>query len=244
MVCKMKKLMLAFAGFSLVISCGQKEKPVTEPEQVQFTITYSLPTSNGQSMTRVSGAEVFDLLYAKMKTGEMVAPTYSLVFTNKDNGENYTFNGNWSRGDMITLPSGIYNVTGTSSPGGAYLQDKASLSFNTQVEIKTGVTSVVLNADYDCFLLTFTKSNIESLQFSTSKNSAATMEMFLFDNQYYYSFAQNLKVNGYTSRLIGRRNNGASFVIDLNTMDFQIGKYYHYNDLSGGFNIPKMEEGK
>ena len=75
-------------GFS---ACGSDdvlgdEKP-TSKDEVKVYFVYTLDTSSGTSMNRApakaakTNAEVFDEFYTKIKSGELVAPSYELTLT-------------------------------------------------------------------------------------------------------------------------------------------------------------------
>lgn len=66
-------------------------------DEVKVCFTYTLDTSNGTSMTRATGnSAVFNEFYEKIKTGELVAPTYDLTLTEVNTGATYSFKGSWA----------------------------------------------------------------------------------------------------------------------------------------------------
>lgn len=242
----MKRIAIILAAIAVLVGC---EKPTPEPvaEDVNITIAYTLDTSVGSDMTRATDAEVFDMFYKKMKSGEMVAPNYQLIFTETTTGAQYVFDGEWEENDMITIRTGKYKVTGNSTAEGECMQELASLSFEQEIEISTSSKNVVLTAKYDCFLLAFAKSDIVELVNKHHNNYTGT-PFFTFGD-YYYTFVNNQiwtyvmdsdKSNVYIK---GTREDGSTFKILTYNAAFEKGKYYIYNDVSGSFELPKMEAG-
>lgn len=240
----MKKLAIIFAAIAVLAGC---EKPAQEPtpQDVNITITYSLDTSVGSDMTKATDAEVFDMFYQKMKTGELVAPSYNLTFTETATGAKYEFSGDWADKDMITIRTGKYKIEGTSTATGNYIQQLASIKFDEEVEISTSSSSITLKAIYDCFLLAFAKSDITSLVCVPYQSSYVpdNQKFFTLDD-YYYAFVNDklysVKSEGYIK---GNRGQD-TFKIMTGNATFEKGKYYIYNDVSGSFELPKMEAGE
>ena len=242
----MKKLAIIITVIAVLAGC-QKTTPEPTPQDVNVTITYTLDTSVGSDMTKATDAEVFDMFYQKMKTGEMVEPSYKLIFTETNTGAQYVFNGEWGENDIITIRTGNYRVTGTSTAEGECMQEIASLKFEQEIEISTSSTSITLNAIYDCFLLAFAKSDIVELANKHHNNYTPT-PFFTFGD-YYYAFISD-KIWSYVMEtgkdnvyIIGTREDGSTFKILTYNAAFEKGKYYIYNDVSGSFELPKMEAG-
>lgn len=239
----MKRYALLIAAIAVFVGC---EKPTPEPvaKDVNVTLSYTLDTSVGSDMTRATDAEVFDMFYQKMKSGEMVEPTYSLTFTEVNTGFKYEFSGNWADKDMITIRTGKYKVSGKSNARGVYIQSAASLTFNQEIEINTSATSITLNAIYNCYLLAFAKSDITSLVCVPYASSYApdNKNFFEFEN-YYYAFVNDQIYSSQSEgHILGRRVQ-ETFKIMTGYAAFEKGKYYIYNDVSGSFELPKMEAG-
>lgn len=245
----MKKIAIILTTLMALIGC--KKEPTPEPmtpQDVQITITYTLDTSVGSEMTRATDSEVFDMFYQKMKTGELVAPDYELTFTETTTGSQYVFKGKWKENDMITIRTGNYKVEGYSKDVESYIQDLASIKFDDEISISASSTSVTLKAEYDCFLLAFAKSDITKLAYYNEfySLSAKGKDFYTF-NGYYYSFVSGaLKNSNYKDSccIHGEREDGSSFEIMTGNSAFEKGKYYIYNDVSGSFELPKMEAGK
>ena len=224
----MKRIAIIIAAIAVLVGC---EKPTPEPvaEDVNITIAYTLDTSVGSNMTRATDAEVFDMFYQKMKSGEMVAPSYRLTFKEITNGAKYVFEGDREEDDMITIRTGKYLVEGTSTAEGECMQDKASLKFKQEIDILTSSKSVTLNAIYDCFLLAFAKSDITSL--GNKHHSNYTPVPFFTFKDYYYTFANNgiysQAFGGEESvYILGTREDGSTFKILTYYAPFEKGKYY------------------
>lgn len=240
----MKRAFIFLAVVFALISC-KKSEPQNVEQYVNVTITYTLDTSVGGDMTKATNAEVFDMFYEKMRSGELVAPNYELTLTETTTGAKYVFSGKWANNDMVTIRTGKYQVEGKSTAKGNNTQELASIRFNEEIEISTSSSSVVLQAIYDCYLLAFAKSDITEL-----KNYAAGMgsmlepvDFFVYQG-YYYVFVNETIYAGVNDGLIyGRRTNGSTFKIYTYNAKFDKGKYYIYNDVSGSFELPKMEAG-
>ena len=101
---------------------------------------------------------------------------------------------------------------------------------------------ITLHANYDCFLLIFNNSQISSLQ---NCNGATLSSFFNFKN-YKYAFVANKlyndaeKSNAY---ILGKYTNNAEFKVFTGNLNFEKGKYYVYNSVSNGFDVPPMENG-
>jgi hypothetical protein len=243
----MRKLMTVFAAIAVLAGC---QKPTPEPvaQDVTLTIRYTLDTSVGSDMTRATDAEVFDKFYQKMKTGELVAPDYNLTFTETTTGAQYVFVGQWKDNDMITIRTGNYKVEGYSKDVESYIQDLASIKFDDEISVTASSTSITLNAEYDCFLLAFAKSNITKLAYYNEyySLSAEGKDFYTLDG-YYYSFVSGtLKNSNHKDSccIHGEREDGSSFEILTGNSAFEKGKYYIYNDVNGSFELPKMEAGE
>lgn len=218
---------------------GQK---TTDEAKVCFV--YTLDTSTGNSMTRAASTneEVFNEFYAKIKTGELVAENYDLTLTEVTTGVKYTFKGKWNSHDLVTLRTGTYKVIGTSTSEGENIQEKSSFTFNEQVEISITSKVITLHANYDCALLIFNKSDIQSLQ---NFNGTDLASFFTFST-YKYAFVNDLLYQDNKKNeayILGKYTDNAEFQIFTGNLNFEKGKYYVYNSVSNGFDIPPMEEG-
>lgn len=236
-------MMVAFMGVSFV-SCGNDEteemtpQPTDESTDVQVCFVYTLDTSNGSSMTRAAGDEIFDQFYAKISSGEMVPDDYDLTLTETTTGVKYYFVGKWSAKNMITLRTGKYKVEGVSKAPGSYVQEKCSLSFDEEIEVTSSSNTITLKASYDCSLLVFTDTNISRVYYS---DNGAKRDLYNF-NSYIYAFVNgNFKDN---DNFQGEYTNGSYFRIFTKGLKFDKGKYYIYNSISNNFSIPKMEQGE
>ena len=239
----MKRYALLIAAIAVFVGC---EKPAPEPvaQDVNVTFSYTLDTSVGSDMTRATDAQVFDMFYQKMKTGELVAPSYSLTFTEVTTGAKYEFSGNWANKDMVTIRTGRYKVEGKSTAKGNYIQELASLRFDEEIDITTSSSSVTLKSIYDCYLLAFAKSNISSLVCVPYKSDYVPDDrnFFTYDG-YYYAFVNDKIYSVQSEGYIRGTRSQETFKIMTGYAAFEKGKYYIYNDVNGVFELPKMEAG-
>ena len=190
----------------------------------------------------ITNEDVFNEFYEKIKNGELVAPTYTLTLTEVSTGVVYTFNGLWGNHDLVTLNTGTYRVVGTSTADGDNIQDKCSFTFDEHIEISATSNVITLHANYDCFLLIFNNSQIRSLE----NHSGTTLSSFFNFNNYKYAFVNNKLYNEEKkdkAYILGKYTDDAEFKIFTNNLNFEKGKYYVYNSVSNGFDVPPMEEG-
>lgn len=235
----MKKILFLLAMLPMVVftACSSSEDsptPDVEKIEVSFLLDYTFESG---SMSR-SNDEVYDEFYeSNIKTKLLVTDDYQIEFRNKESGTSYKCNGKWSNEDRITLPVGVYKVIGESYAGKS-CSEKASIKFEKDIEIKADTKRVVLEADYDCWLIMFAKSNIKSIQYFCV-NPKDELKMY---KDYFYAFCQN--ESGYPYFLI-KRENGSSFEFKIDDDVFENGKYYFFNDddEASTFNIPKMSAG-
>lgn len=241
--------MMLFAAF--IASCssggddlgdGNNSKPLSNEAKVYFI--YTLDTSSGESMTRASttNEEVFNEFYEKIQSGDLVAPMYELTLTEVNTGAVYTFKGNWKNHDLVTLRTGKYKVIGKSTADGDYIQDKCSFTFDETIEISITSNAIILHAKYDSSLLIFNNSEIKSLQ----NYDGVSLTSFYNFSTYKYAFVKNLlypaaKKN--EAYILGKYTDDAEFKIFTGNLSFEKGKYYVYNSISNGFNVPPMEDG-
>lgn len=238
-----KSVIAVFAMIAMLAGC-QKPDPMPVAEDVNVTIAYTLDASVGSEMTRATDAEVFDKFYQKMKTGDMVAPDYTLTFTETTTGARYEFSGKWANKDLVTIRTGRYKVEGKSSAKGNYIQELASLTFDEEIEISTSSSSVTLKAIYDCYLLAFAKSNISSLVCVPYKSDYVPddRKFYTYDD-YYYAFVNDKIYSEQSEGYIRGQRGQETFKIMTGYAAFEKGKYYIYNDVNGSFELPKMEAG-
>ncbi len=241
--------MLVMSVFGVCfVSCGgddaNNETPSTSNEARVYFV-YTLDTSTGDVMTRgaKTNAEVFDEFYQKIKTGDLVAPSFELTLTEVSSGVVYTFKGKWNSHDLLTLRTGTYRVVGKSTADGDNIQEKCSFTFDEQIEISITSNVITLHAKYDCSLLIFNNEKIQTLQ---NFNGSAFASFFTF-NTYKYAFVNNNTLYDVAKKndayILGKYTDDAEFKIFTGNLNFEKSKYYVYNSISNGFDVPPMEEG-
>lgn len=241
--------MLLMTILSVVLSAcfndDSREESTSEmTDEAKVYFVYTLDTSTGVNMTRTASTneEVFNEFYAKIKTGVLVAEDYELTLTEVNTGAKYSFKGKWNSHDLVTLRTGTYNVVGTSTAEGENIQERCSFTFDEQIEISITSKVVCLHANYDCSLLIFNTSDIQSLQNYNGKGLAT---LFTF-NTYKYAFVNGLlydETKRNDAYLLGKYTDNAEFKIYTGNLNFEKGKYYVYNSVSNSFDVPPMEEG-
>lgn len=245
----MKKFLLITCGVFLCFasSCSSDDGSENEPlksDEVKVYLTYTFDTSSGGNMARFSSTneEVFNEFYEEIKTGELLAPSYNITFTNVDSGVTYNFKGNWADNEFVTLRTGAYNVTGYSTATGDNVQDKCSIVFDEQINISITSKVVTLNAEYDCSLLIFNDEAIQSLH---NYNGEDTTSFYSFKT-YKYAFVNDCVYKASSKNeayIIGKYTNDAEFLIYTGNLNFEKGKYYVYNSVSNSLSFPPMTEG-
>lgn len=233
---------LLFLGLiPLSCACSNDSEPI---ENISFSIDYTLMESG--SMSR-GGEDVYSRFYNEMVKTKKIAPeNYSLKFSTLDSEHQVmSVNGTWSEKNSIILPSGTYNVTGTSHPTTQSNCDSLYIVFDEAVQITSAMTKLMLKAKYDCYLLLFSTENItkvEATQANTTSlfNLPKTNEVFyLFVNYIPYSSISNNRVLD----IFITKNDGNKIVINLSKLGLEKGKYYYFNDVTNTFDIDPMENG-
>lgn len=244
-----KLIVLLLGVISLCITACSSDDANEDPnpstnKEVKVYFIYTLDTSTGELMTRASemNAEVFNEFYQKIKTGDLVAPSFELTLTEVTSGVVYTFKGKWDRHDLLTLRTGSYKVVGTSTAEGDNIQEKCSFTFDEQIDISVTSNVITLHANYDCSLLIFNNENIQTLQ---NFNGSALVPFFTFGT-YKYAFVnnqlfENAKQND--AYILGKYTDDTEFKMYIGNLNFEKGKYYVYNSVSNGFDVPPMDEG-
>ena len=205
-----------------------------------FAIEGDLP--DVKSSTGTSYAD----FVAKIKTGELVAPFYSLTLTNKSSGENISVSGNWAEKKKVTLRNGTYKVSGTSTAEGRTLQDKCSIKIDDEITVPSASGEVVLKASYDCFLLVFGDNSVSAMSLFDGEQSSDFFKM----GDSFYAFGRGpLAVSGKEkdAYISCTRSDGSSFNISTENMTPTTGKYYVYGEINSdegfSFEIEDMEPG-
>lgn len=220
------------------------QKMDSKEETVSVYLTYTITTDNGQDMpgTKASSADVFDEFYQKIKSGELVAPNYNFTFTEKTTGAVYTVDGIWAGKDMVTLRTGTYKVVGTSTAFGENIQDKCSLKFEDEITVDVSSKTITLKAKYDCSLIIFSDASIAKL---SNFNGISSTDLFKFNNYIYAFIHTKLYADGKQAEayLEGSHANETQFKIYTGNLNYEIGKFYVYNDINAAFDLEKMEEG-
>ena len=241
--CFLKALFL-IAATSVLFSLSSCEKADQQDETVSVYLTYTITADNGEAMpgTKASSADVFDEFYQKIKSGDLVAPNYSFTFTEKTTGAVYIVDGTWAGKDMVTLRTGTYSVVGTSTAAGENIQDKCSLVFDDEITVDVNSTTIILKANYDCSLIIFSDASIAKL---SNFNGNSSTDLFKLNNYIYAFIRTKLYADGKQDQayLEGTHTNDTKFKIYTGSLNYEIGKYYVYNDINAAFNLEKMEEG-
>lgn len=242
----MKKVFTMICALCAFVLCscsssGDEPAAPVEKKEVTFVLSFEL---DGKSMSRATNDEVYESFYKDMIASKKLIPdNYELSFKNKETGASYDFKGKWSENDMITLLEGKYTVTGICHDKKTnHFQERVSLKFEEDVELKESSTKITLKAIYDSFLIFFNKSNIKSLEYCSNVESKYMNPIEFTYKDCFYLFSRSFK-DTYHLYIQGKRTNGSSFIVYTYDVPFENGKYYFFNDATSSFDIPKMEAG-
>ena len=242
-------LMLFFTSIICLTGCSNENNESYDQENVIVTLDYKFIESG--SMSRATGESVYNDFYDQyIKTKQLTPTTYSLTFQNKvTKKEVLSISGTWSDCNSIRLPEGEYIVKGKSQPieretyyDYEYPSDTVYLAFEEDVKIIKDMSSLVLTAKYDAYLLMFDTYNTEKISLYNGDYLSSNDNifwLFMRDKKYRTSSGSS---TGYYDLTIVRKNNN---IIDIKVEDipFEKGKYYYFNDMTNSFDIPKMESG-
>ena len=239
-------LTMIIAALNL-ISCNSDENQIDSDDnnnEVKVCFIYTLDTSNGISMTRATSTneDAFTEFYDKIINGDFVAPSFELTLKDVSNGAVYSFKGKWNSHDLISLRTGTYHVVGKSIAEGNNIQDKCSFTFDEYIEIRITSNIITLHANYDSSLLIFNNADIATLQ---NFNGTNIISFFTYNN-YWFAFVNDSLFEGEKkdeSYILGTYKDDAEFKIYTGNLTFEKGKYYVYNSVSNGFDVPRMDDG-
>ena len=226
-------------------SSASSELPSDEPkEEVELKLDYTFAESG--DMTRATGSEVYSTFYEKyIKTKVLTPRNYTLTFNDKVTGSSVaTFKGSWESKDGVRLPEGEYIVTGTSSPifkDIVHASDSVYISFQDTVRITKDMTTLVLKANYNAYLLMFDAKDVRDIFYSYG--NGGKIPLVKTNEDIYYLFIESLVYTNYANYINLYRNSGAVNRIMLESIPFSKGKYYYFNDMTNSFDIPMMESG-
>lgn len=235
----MRNFFSAFLLMLLFNACSSSED--YQPQEIEFNIDYVFSSGD---MTRATNAEIYDSFHKNHIASRKLTPdNFMLVFTNKETGQRNEVNGLWSRNGLIRLTEGTYTVTGDSYDGASnvYTKEKAVLSFNDEIVINRSTKSVILKASYNCPLLFFSSKNTQSIVYDHAPTSYTSESLPIVD-EYYYCFIKSLSKTDGACFIISRKDNTKVRVYTKNLI-LENGKYYFFDDITGGFDLPPMVPG-
>ena len=222
----------------------------TKKTYARVSLNYTFAESG--NMSRTTGDDAYSNFYNKFINTRILTPTtYSLTFTNQETGATATINGRWDKKDAIRLVEGEYLVTGTSIPIHNKFKgepsDTAYLSFNETINITKDMSSLLLQAKYDSYLLMFDAGNIKDIYYNHAyANGYNYVTHYLYDAETIFTlFVRDLEYSSadFSHSIYLTRNDGKKTTITLNEFPFEKGKYYYFNDMTNSFDIPPMESG-
>lgn len=236
-------------------SSTSSELPTDKPkEEVELKLDYTFAESG--DMTRTTGSEeIYTEFYDKyIKTKVLTPRNYTLTFTRVGiTGSIIEIKSAWNNNDCVRLPEGEYYVNGTSYPIENYTEiggindlpsDTVYLEFNETVKITKDMSTLVLNAKYNSFLMLFDTENTSKIELVISNNVVKELSK---DSNCYWLFARTKSTykNGVTSYFTSRitRNDNNAVDVVFGRLPMQFGKYYYFNDMTNSFDIPMMESG-
>lgn len=239
----MKKILFLMAAIACLafVGCTKGDAEAPAPKEASFTI--SVAFSESGSMSRTPASELYYNFYEKyIKTHDLLYKYYNVEFS-QDEKVIANLSGEWDA-DIITLPIGLYEVTGVSNKNSAYDSIEGhlrpALKFEQNVNIDASTKSISLTALYDCYLLFFEKSAFSKVAFYKNgdlKEFGETDELFyIFINSHNNQYKDKSTISYQTA-------NGDKGDIQLSPYTFEMGKYYKFDLMSGAFVIPEMQQG-
>ncbi len=241
----MKQSIIASCILALFMAIGCNQQPLP-PTEVAVSLDYSFMESG--SMTKAGDAVYSDFYEKYVKSKVLTPKTFNLTFTNVETKAVATIRGDWTKSHTFKLPTGEYEVVGTSHPAKQSL-DSLYLTFNENVVISNETTSINLTANYDSYLLMFDASDKSSVKYSPgfSSNSIIEPELKTVDTIRYAFLRELWKTTSgkdtYAYDIIIIKRGTLSSTIQIDKIPFEKGKYYYFNDLSNSFDIPPMTSG-
>lgn len=238
----MKKISLILLLLS-IMSCSKKTQVTNE--LVEFYIDYQFPES-GSMYTK---SEEGDAAYSNFKKGYIetrkVTPSkYNLVFKNNETGALTNIEGHWEKKEGFRLPAGDYIVSGYSRPDEItessrqyFVTDTAYLAFSQNLTISPASESIILNAQYDSYLMIFDKDGIDRIGQADSRP-----ESFAKTEDIIYAFIPPEISDSYYPVFIYRTDGDRSYIY-LDQLKGENGKYYYFKDIDYSFTLPDMGAG-
>lgn len=246
----MKRLFNQFATLCVVLclhSCGNEEveafqEDSSTPKEVEFTIDYSF--SSG-SMTRSTNDDIYTKFFNDyIKTKKITPKHYFLSFIDATTKQKTEVSGTWTEKGLVRLLEGNYTVSGSSinKSNYKYVRDSLVLSFNDNISINSKTTSINLKAGYSCSLVFFDTSITSKVRYYSPSYYEAIDENLKELNGYFYGFVQSFPSSENTYFEITRKNE-KTIKIYSNNLNLENGKYYFFNDVTGGFDLVPMTPG-
>lgn len=232
-----KKILFALFCTAFVFqSCDSDDY---QPKEVEFRIDYSF--SSG-SMSRSTNDEIYTKFYEdNIKTRKITPNNYSIVFTNKETGQKNEINGLWSEKNLIRLAGGTYTITGSSEDDGksSEVKEKVIIEFKDEIVINENTSTLILKAQYNCSLLLFDASLSRDVTYYWEYPYGESLKSL---NGYFYCFCKR-NVGGKESYFGVMRTNGKVSKVHTDNLNLENGKYYFFNDMTGGFDLEPMTPG-
>lgn len=240
----MRKL-LVYGLLALVMCSCSKEDEYVVPTEVEVKLDYTFTESG--SMTR-SGESIYSAFHDKYIESRTLTPKiYSLVFENIETGATSHQYGQWGKPDGIRLHTGKYKVTGESKP---YMEnnevciDSLTLRFEENITITPDMTNLVLQAKHDSYMMFFDKANKNHIEYKYNNDGWDGAQLMLKSlDDIYYCFIANTSKYKQHIIYVYDTNNNLKVSFNFQSMPFENGKYYYFNDLTNSFDIPPMESG-
>ena len=230
----MRKILgiIAILAMSIgVTSCNSSidEDLTTVPEMVTVSLGYSVDDNT----TRANANSLYSQLYEKVLSGDLVAESYKLKFTEKTTGETFNLLGEWDASTQVSIKAGSYRVTGTSTAYGEGIQDRCSIKFDTDVVVSSRTSKLTLRAEYDSFLFIFDKNVVKDAYISYLTSSSNLIERHFFEfNGFLYGFSSKLynPQNDSYQYLTINYNNDKNVQMTSSKLNVKNGEYYVFDE--------------
>ena len=239
----MKNLFIITTVFTVFLLQSCREDEIRQSPKVVFTIDYSF--SSGCMTRNTVNDEIYNKFFEDhIKTREITPKHYYITFTNEETKQMTKVSGIWNDKSLIRLTEGNYIVDGESVNKSQlhYVMDSLVLSFNDNIEINKSTENINIKAGYNCSLIFFNAKDIKKVRYY-AQNIYTTIDDYLQSiDGYFYGFVTKLP-SYETSYIEITRKNDKVILIHTAGLGLENGKYYFFNDMTGGFDLEPMTPG-
>ena len=218
-----------------IISSCENENPTYQGEMVD--VSFSVKFVESGSMTR-SASELYTQFYNEyIKTKYLLPTNYTLTIYSLEGAEISTLHGTWDL-TMIRRPLGKYRISGESTNDS---DNDIQLIFDEEIEITSSGT-IELTAQYNCYLIMCPKNGSEE-EYRIYRNPNNSSTRMYSTSSIHYIFAKEGTNFSYITYKEYYSGDYQTLNIEELSSTFKNGYYYYFDQMSGTFDIPMMENG-